>query len=111
MTTEQLICLVIFIITYVSIIAFHRYKFIIAWGGVGFMLLFGILAPLKPLQYINWNILGIFWGSLVVAELFIYSRIPAPVEIGFLGEFKTGRNLTIPSKRSKFIEKITSKII
>ncbi|KPK64751.1 hypothetical protein AMJ83_00750 [candidate division WOR_3 bacterium SM23_42] len=77
MATEQIICLVIFIITYVSIIAFHRYKFIIAWGGVGCMLLFGILAPFKSLQYINWNILGIFWGSLVVAELFIYSRIPA----------------------------------
>lgn len=41
----------------------------------------------------------------------IYSRIPAPVEIGFLGEFKTGRNFNISSKRSKFIEKITSKII
>ena len=77
MTSDQIVCLAIFIVTYVAIIAFHRYKFLIAWVGVGFMLLFGILAPIKILHYVNWNILGIFWGSLVVAELFIYSRIPA----------------------------------
>jgi Na+/H+ antiporter NhaD/arsenite permease-like protein len=77
MTSEQLVCLAIFIITYMAIIAFHRYKFVIAWVGVGLILLFGILAPAKILHHINWNILGIFWGSLVVAEVFIYSRIPA----------------------------------
>jgi len=77
MSSAQIICLIIFILTYLAIIVFYRYKFIIAWIGVGFMLLFGILLPFKLLQYINWNILGIFWGSLVVAELFIYSRIPA----------------------------------
>ncbi len=77
MSTEQIICLAIFLLTYVAIIAFHRYKFIIAWAGVGFILLFGLISPIKILTYINWNILGIFWGSLVVAELFIESKIPA----------------------------------
>ena len=77
MTSAQIICLAIFIVTYVTIIAFHRYKFLIAWVGVGMILLFGILVPMKIFHYINWNILGIFWGSLVVAELFIHSRIPA----------------------------------
>lgn len=77
MTSAQVICLAIFIVTYVAIIAFHRYKFMIAWVGVGIILLFGILTPNGIVHHINWNILGIFWGSLVVAELFIHSRIPA----------------------------------
>lgn len=77
MSAEQLTCLIIFVIAYIAIIAFHKYKFIIAWIGIGFILIFGILSPLELLQYINWNILGIFWGSLVVAEMFIHSRIPA----------------------------------
>lgn len=77
MSTEQITCLIIFVIAYVAIIAFHKYKFLIAWIGIVFILIFGILSPLELLQYINWNILGIFWGSLVVAELFIHSRIPA----------------------------------
>lgn len=77
MSLEQIICLVIFVATYLAIILFHRYKFIIVWIGVALMLAFGIISPPKTLQFINWNILGIFWGSLVVAELFIHSRIPA----------------------------------
>ncbi|UCF71703.1 MAG: TRAP transporter large permease subunit [candidate division WOR-3 bacterium] len=77
MSTSQVTCLIIFAITYLAVIALHKYKFIIAWIGVGFMLIFGILSPFRILHYINWNILGIFWGSLVVAELFIHSKIPA----------------------------------
>ena len=41
----------------------------------------------------------------------IYSRIPAPVDNGFLGEFKIGRNFNTPSKLNKFIENINSRII
>jgi Na+/H+ antiporter NhaD/arsenite permease-like protein len=77
MASQHITCLIIFAATYIAIIAFHKYKFIIAWGGVSLILIAGILSPPKLLQYINWNILGIFWGSLVVAELFIHSRIPA----------------------------------
>lgn len=87
MTSAQVICLAIFIVTYAAIIAFHRYKFLIAWVGVGMILLLGILAPPRLLHHINWNILGIFWGSLVVAELFIHSRIPA-----YIAEITIGRS-------------------
>lgn len=77
MSVAQIICLFIFVVTYLAIILFHRYKFIIVWIGVALLLVFGIIAPPNILGFINWNILGIFWGSLVVAELFIHSRIPA----------------------------------
>ena len=33
MTLAQTICLLIFVLTYLAIILFHRYKFIIAWIG------------------------------------------------------------------------------
>lgn len=77
MTQEQIICLLIFLVIYVLIIIFHSYKSVIAWAGVGLLVITGIMPAFKLLYYINWNILGIFWGSLVVAELFIYSKIPA----------------------------------
>jgi len=41
----------------------------------------------------------------------IYSRIPAPFEVGFLGEFKIGRTLMRLSRLNRFIEKINSKKI
>lgn len=77
MTQHQIICIIVFAAAYIAIIALHRHKSIIAWVGVGIMVILGIMPPLKLLYHINWNILGIFWGSLVIAELFIYSRIPA----------------------------------
>ncbi len=77
MSSEQLVCLSIFITIYVFIVIFHSHKSIVAWLGVGLLVIIGIMPPVKLLHYINWNILGIFWGSLVVAELFIYSKIPA----------------------------------
>ena len=38
----------------------------------------------------------------------IYSNIPAPLERGFLGEFKTGRTFIIPSRLNRLIGKIAS---
>ena len=87
MASEQIICLLIFFIVYVSIIIFHGHKSIVAWCGVGLLVVLGIMPPIKLLYYINWNILGIFWGSLVIAELFIYSKIPA-----YLAEIIIGRS-------------------
>jgi Na+/H+ antiporter NhaD/arsenite permease-like protein len=77
MTANQLLCTGIFLLCYVLVVVFHRYKYIVAWTGVIVLLIFGILPLPRIIYHINWNILGIFWGSLVIAELFIYSKIPA----------------------------------
>jgi Na+/H+ antiporter NhaD/arsenite permease-like protein len=88
MNTSQILCLVIFLIVYVSIIIFHSRKSIVAWVGVVILVTVGILRPGSLLYHINWNILGIFWGSLVVAELFIYSKIPAFIAEGIIDKSK-----------------------
>ena len=40
----------------------------------------------------------------------IYSKIPPPLDKGFLGEFRIGKTLVIHSKLNKLIGKITSRI-
>lgn len=77
MTPSRWLCTGIFLLVYILIVILHRHKSIVAWAGVVVLIIFNILPLPKVAHYINWNILGIFWGSLVVAELFIYSRIPA----------------------------------
>jgi Na+/H+ antiporter NhaD/arsenite permease-like protein len=77
MTTQQLLCSGIFLLVYTLVVLFHRYKSIVAWSGVIVLIALGILPLSRVAYHINWNILGIFWGSLVVAELFVYSKIPA----------------------------------
>ena len=41
----------------------------------------------------------------------IYSKIPPPLDKGFLGEFKIGKTFVSPSKLNKLIGKIASRII
>ncbi|OGC38863.1 hypothetical protein A2Y85_03610 [candidate division WOR-3 bacterium RBG_13_43_14] len=77
MNYEQVICILIFLAVYAAIAIFHRFKAIIAWTGVALMVIMSVMPILKVPHYINWNILGIFWGSLVIAELFVHSRVPA----------------------------------
>jgi len=72
----------IFLGVYGFLIFSHKRRSLIAWIGVSVLLLFGILRPLSLLAYIDWNVLGIFWGTLVISELF--SRSKAPARIGEL---------------------------
>jgi Na+/H+ antiporter NhaD/arsenite permease-like protein len=64
---------------YGLIIVFPDRKSFAALGAAAVMLILRALGPLDALVLINWNILMIFVGSLVIAELFIYSRVPAVI--------------------------------
>lgn len=70
--------LVVLVLMYAGIIAMQDKK---AWVslGAGLVLVIGgaTSASHAISSLINWNILLIYLGSLVLAELFIYSRVPA----------------------------------
>jgi Na+/H+ antiporter NhaD/arsenite permease-like protein len=67
------------VLMYGLIIVFPERKSFAALGAAGVILLLRALSPFDALVLINWNILMIFVGSLVIAELFIYSRVPAVI--------------------------------
>jgi len=48
-----------------------------AVAGAGALMLLGVVSPFEAFRLINWNVMGIFWGTLVVAELFMASNTPA----------------------------------
>jgi Na+/H+ antiporter NhaD/arsenite permease-like protein len=75
--SPQLVTAAIFILVYLVLIATHRFRYLYVWAGILILILFGILSPLKIFHHINWNILGVLWGTSVVAELFIHSKIPS----------------------------------
>jgi len=75
--SPQLIVAVIFVLVYAVLIITHHLRFLSVWVGVGLLAIFGILTPFKIFHHINWNILGVLWGTSVVAELFIHSKIPS----------------------------------
>ncbi len=72
-------------VMYALVIAFPHRKAITALSAAAVLLGAGFLFPgedgLTParafLELVNWNILAIYVGSLVIADLFIYSLVPA----------------------------------
>jgi len=71
------IVLVAAVLMYGFIIAFPERKSWASLGAAVLMLILRALTPAEALGHINWIVLMIFVGSLVLADLFIYSRVPA----------------------------------
>ncbi len=76
----KFIVLGIAVLMYGLVIAFSHKK---AWFTLSAGLIVTILGVVTPVQVlaelINWNVLLIYVGSLIIADLFIYSRVPSVI--------------------------------
>jgi Na+/H+ antiporter NhaD/arsenite permease-like protein len=81
----KLFILLVALAMYALVVVFIHRKALIALAAAGLVLVVGILYPGPGMvtlgrafgHLVNWNILAIYVGSLVIADLFIYSRVPA----------------------------------
>ena len=81
----KLFILLVALVMYALVIAFTHRKALVALAAAAIVVAAGALFPVAGtvtlgrafLELVNWNILAIYMGSLVIAELFIYSRVPA----------------------------------
>ena len=73
---------VIFAVVYIGLIVFRRGRWLTASLGVAVAMIPGI-ALLTPadafIHGIQWNFIGILAGSIILAELFVYSRMPEAI--------------------------------
>jgi len=69
--------LLIFIFAYVLFVFLPHRRTIVAIVGSILLLASGVLSFSDALHAINWNVMGIFVGTLVVANIFMESRVPA----------------------------------
>ncbi len=67
---------VFFILMYVIIIAFPKRKLWAAWGTAAIFLVTGILPFSSVLPAINWNVLMMITGTMVIVYYFIESKMP-----------------------------------
>lgn len=68
------------VVMYLLVIIFPSKKVWFPLAGAFILVILGITNPFHALfELVNWNILMIYIGSLVIAELFIYSRLPARI--------------------------------
>lgn len=70
------IALLLFALTYASLLVFPRIRAWIALACATVFVAIGILPPGRALQAVNWNVILMIAGSMGVVSLFIDSRMP-----------------------------------
>jgi Na+/H+ antiporter NhaD/arsenite permease-like protein len=69
----------IFFLSYGAIIAFKTKKSQMLWLGIAAGMLVGHITLRDIVHDVNWNVMGIFAGTLLLAESFLLSGVPAAV--------------------------------
>jgi Na+/H+ antiporter NhaD/arsenite permease-like protein len=75
----KLFVVIVFLATYLSIVLLNRKinPLICVFTGVAVILTSGALSLKEVFLSINFNVLGIFLGTMMLSALFIYSQVPA----------------------------------
>jgi Na+/H+ antiporter NhaD/arsenite permease-like protein len=71
------ITLSVFITAYALFIILPARRSIVAVAGSLLLVLAGAISPKDAFLSVNWNVMGIFVGTLVVADIFMESKVPA----------------------------------
>ncbi|MFC1477643.1 hypothetical protein ACFL6L_04155, partial [candidate division KSB1 bacterium] len=71
--SEKAIVLIIFILVYLYLIVFKRHRAVAVWVGAILIFLWDVMGPLDLITRVNWNVIGILAGTLIVAEFFTFS--------------------------------------
>jgi Na+/H+ antiporter NhaD/arsenite permease-like protein len=77
MMQSNILSLLVFIAAYILFIFLPTKRAHVAVAGSLLIILLRIISPQEALFAINWNVMGIFVGTLVVADIFMESRVPA----------------------------------
>ncbi len=83
--------LIVFLICYIGFIISPRHKTAVALTGVLALLLVQEIDVMTALHEVHWNVMGLFVGTLILAELFMYSRVPAVLAEWLVDRSKTVR--------------------
>ena len=77
MLDASYISISIFILAYILFMVFPGRRTWIAVGGAVLLIVSGALSLKGAFNAVNWNVMGIFVGTLVIADSFMDSRVPA----------------------------------
>jgi len=73
----KIISLSIFVISYALFILLPQKRSLVALGGGLLLILTQAISLKEAFLAINWNVMGIFVGTLIIADVFMQSRVPA----------------------------------
>ena len=73
------ISLILFVLAYLLFVIFPKRRSLVAIGAATLLLLTRTLSFPQAFGAVNWNVMGIFVGTLAVADVFMKSRVPAVI--------------------------------
>ncbi|MCK9573458.1 MAG: SLC13 family permease [Candidatus Omnitrophica bacterium] len=74
---HNLLALIIFVVSYILFVIFSGKRTLVAIAASILLIATRTLSPAAAFFAINWNVMGIFVGTLVIANIFMESRVPA----------------------------------
>jgi len=75
--SDQAIAVLVFGLTYLLLILKRDRSLYFVWGASFLLVAIGIISVDQAWQALNWNVLGLFFGTMILAELFVASGAPA----------------------------------
>ncbi len=73
----KLFVVAIFIISYILLVLKKGHPFLVLGAAIGALLISGAMNLNEALLSINYNVLGVFLGTMILSGLFIFSGVPA----------------------------------
>ncbi len=107
-----LLPVILFIVCYALFVILPKFRSLIACGGAVILVLSGAVPWREALtEHISWNVVALFFGTLVLAELFMLSRMPAVIAEALVDRSKTARGAmllicTLSGFISMFVENV-----
>lgn len=91
----QIAVTVVFCAVYLYLIFFKHHRGLAVWCGIALLGLLSLFAAqpfftLKDIaSFVNWNVIGIFAGTLLLAEIFIISKVPVLLADNFVARSRS----------------------
>ncbi|MBU1148104.1 MAG: TRAP transporter large permease subunit [Candidatus Omnitrophica bacterium] len=88
----KIFVVVVFLLTYTSIVLFNRRlnPLVSVFSGIAILLVFQAIGVRDAFLSVNFNVLGVFLGTMILSGLFIYSNVP-----GFLASRLVGKSKNV----------------
>ncbi len=85
----KLFVVIVFLITYILLMTKRDHPFIILGSAIGLLLLSRAINLAQTVSSINYNVLGVFLGTMILSGLFIFSSVPAYLATKLVDRAKT----------------------
>lgn len=109
----KLFVIAVFLLTYLVIVLFNRkiHPLISVFAGVGVILFSGALGVKDAFLSINFNVIGVFLGTMILSGLFIYSDVPGFLAVHLVARSKNvGMALLYMCLLASFISSFTENV-